>query len=239
VWAAGSYELVADAFAPIHDAVIEALAPRPGERLLDAACGTGAIGIRAARRGARVAGIDLSPAQLQKAARAATQAGVEIELVEGDCLELPYEDGSFDVVASTFGVVFAKDHERAAAELGRVCRPGGRFAMTSWTSDEWTRAAERAGRPQDLDAVRWGDPSYVEQRLGGAFSLSCTWGEWTIRRASAAELWDWVAAALPTMADWVGSLDDEAAARGRRVYLDLFGGGELRRPYLFVEGRRL
>ena len=109
----------------IHDRVVEALALEPGTRVLDVACGTGGVALRAARAGADVVGIDISADQLAKARAAAEADGLEIRFDEGDCEELPYGDAEFDGVASAFGAIFAPDHERAAGELARVCRPGG------------------------------------------------------------------------------------------------------------------
>jgi ubiquinone/menaquinone biosynthesis C-methylase UbiE len=103
------------------------------ENVLDIACGTGNAALRAAATGGRMVGVDLTP-ELFVAGRAlAAEAGVEIEWVEGDAEELPFRDERFDVVLSTFGVMFAPRHEVAARELVRVLRPGGRFGFTSWT----------------------------------------------------------------------------------------------------------
>ena len=131
-WSGASYERLAETYAPIHDRVVAALALEPGTRVLDVACGTGAVALRAARAGANVVGIDISPDQLAKARSAAAAAALNVHFDEGDCQELPYGDAEFDAVASTFGAIFAPDHERTAAELARVCRPGGRLALTAW-----------------------------------------------------------------------------------------------------------
>jgi SAM-dependent methyltransferase len=105
------------------------------ENVLDIACGTGNAALRAAAAGGRVVGVDLTP-ELFIAGRAlAAEAGIEIPWVEGDAEELPFEDERFDVVLSTFGVMFAPRHQVAARELVRVLRPGGRFGFTSWTPE--------------------------------------------------------------------------------------------------------
>ena len=95
----------------------------------------GTIAIPAAQRGAHVVGVDLTPELLEHARRRAAEAGVEIEWVEADAQSLPFADASFDRVLSTFGAMFAPDHARAAAELVRVCRPGGLVAMATWAND--------------------------------------------------------------------------------------------------------
>jgi SAM-dependent methyltransferase len=108
----------------------------PGVDLLDVGTGTGGnIAIPAALRGAKVVGLDIAPELFEQARRRAAEAGVDIEWVEGDAQDLPFEDQRFDRVVSTFGAMFAPNHERAGAELVRVCRAGGRVAMTSWVND--------------------------------------------------------------------------------------------------------
>jgi ubiquinone/menaquinone biosynthesis C-methylase UbiE len=136
-WSGASYERIAETFTAIHDRLVGALAIEPGVRVLDVACGTGGVALRAARAGASVVGIDISADQLAKARRAADNEGLAIRFDEGDCQELPYADAEFDAVASAFGVIFAPDQERAASELARVCRSGGRLALTAWPQDDW------------------------------------------------------------------------------------------------------
>src|SRR5439155_16998827 len=151
-WSGATYERIAETFAPIHDRVVEALAIEPGERVLDVACGTGGVALRAARAGADVVGIDISADQLAKARRAADAEGLAIRFDEGDCQELPYAEAEFAVVVSVFGAIFAPDHARTAAELVRVCRPGGRLALTAWRKDAWWDINRRAGRPVTYEA---------------------------------------------------------------------------------------
>src|SRR5581483_7544410 len=129
LWSGAAYERIAETFAPIHDRTVAALDLRPGDRVLDLACGTGGVALRAARAGADVTGLDISPDQLAKARAAAAAAGLEIRFDEGDVQELPYGEAEFDAVASVFGMIFADDAGRAAAELARVCRPGGRLVF--------------------------------------------------------------------------------------------------------------
>src|SRR5262249_26691848 len=159
-----AYERVAEEFAPIHDRVVAALAPQPGERVLDVACGTGGVALRAARLGAEVVGLDLSAAQLAKARAAAAGEGLEIRFDEGDCQDMPCEDASFDVVVSVFGAVFATSHAAAASELARVCCPGGRLALTAWPHDGWAIVGELVDReyPEGDDPTQWVRPDYAQ-----------------------------------------------------------------------------
>jgi SAM-dependent methyltransferase len=133
-WAAGDYAAVAehiDAVPPLD--LLDRIDIRPGQDVLDVATGTGNVALRAAARGARVVGLDLVPELLQIAGRRADEYGVAVELTEGDAEALPYADASFDHVLSVFGIQFAPRHEVAAAELARVCRPGGHIGLVNWT----------------------------------------------------------------------------------------------------------
>jgi ubiquinone/menaquinone biosynthesis C-methylase UbiE len=104
----------------------------PGQRLLDVACGTGVVAITAARRGAKVSGLDLTPVLLERARHNASVASVDIDFIEGDAEALPYPDGSFDVVLSQFGHIFAPRPAVVAREMLRVLKQGGRIAFSTW-----------------------------------------------------------------------------------------------------------
>ena len=135
-WAAGDWDRFAALIQPVGRAVLDRIGIGPGLRLLDVGTGNGGnVAIPAAQLGADVVGLDITPELLEHATRRARAAGVEIEWVEGDAQELPLPDARFDRVTSTFGAMFAPDHRRAAGELVRVCRPGGRVAMTTWIDD--------------------------------------------------------------------------------------------------------
>lgn len=133
VWAAGDYPSIVYQIAEMGTHTVERAEIAEGERVLDIGCGSGNNAtILAAKTGAEVTGLDLTPELLEAGRRYATEAGVEIEWVEGDAEQLPFEDGSFDVVISTVGIMFAPDHQLAAREAARVLRPGGRLAIASW-----------------------------------------------------------------------------------------------------------
>ncbi|MGZ5356664.1 MAG: class I SAM-dependent methyltransferase [Solirubrobacterales bacterium] len=133
MWDAGDFPSVAKLIASSGELATDRAALSGDEDVLDIACGSGNATIPAARSGARVTGLDLVPSLLEAGRREATEAGVEIEWVEGDAENLPFEDGSFDVVISVFGIMFAPDHRRAAGEAARVLRPGGRIVLCNWT----------------------------------------------------------------------------------------------------------
>ena len=134
-WSSGDYSVVGTTLQITGEALCEAVDLRSGERVLDVACGNGNAALAAARRFARVTGVDYVPALLARAGSRASADGLPIELREGDAEALPFPDGAFDVVLSTFGVMFAPDQERAARELVRVCRHGGRIGLANWTPD--------------------------------------------------------------------------------------------------------
>ena len=136
MWAAGDYPRMVDTFLlPVGPRLVEACGIEPGMRVLDVAAGTGNASIPAARAGASVTASDLTPELLAAGRRTAEAEGVELEWVEADAENLPFEDGSFDVVMSAIGVMFAPHHQASADELVRVCRPGGTVGLLSWTPD--------------------------------------------------------------------------------------------------------
>lgn len=150
----------------------------PRQRVLDVACGTGVVSVTAARTGAGVSGVDLSPALAARARQNASIAGVEIDFREGDVEALPYPDASFDVVLSQFGHIFAPRPRVATAEMLRVLKPGGRIAFSTWppgffvgrqfTLIERYMPAPPAGGDLPASPVLWGDPDVVRERLGTA-----------------------------------------------------------------------
>ena len=156
-------------------ALVRLAGVRGGETVLDVACGTGPAAVTAARAGARVRGLDLSPVLLEHARRNAQTAQVDIEFTEGDAEALPYPDASFDVVLSQFGHMFAPRPDAAIGEMLRVLKPGGRIAFSTWPPDQFVaRMFTLTGRylpPPPAGAAppaAWGDPNVVAERLGGA-----------------------------------------------------------------------
>jgi SAM-dependent methyltransferase len=133
MWSVGNFPEVATRIESASEELVDASDIRPGQDVLDVATGTGNAAILAARSGANVTGLDLTPELFDAARRRMAEAGVEIELIEGDAEELPFEGDSFDRVLSVFGAMFAPRHEVAAAELVRVCRPGATVSVAAWT----------------------------------------------------------------------------------------------------------
>jgi ubiquinone/menaquinone biosynthesis C-methylase UbiE len=177
-WSAGNYDGLAQLVASIGETVVEAAAIEPGMTVLDVATGAGNAAIPAARAGARVTGLDLTPELLDHARRHAAEAEVEIEWVEGDAEALPFQDASFDRVLSTIGVMFAPQQKLAAAELARVCKPGGSVVLASWTPQGFQgrifgviakHMPPSSGVPSPL---LWGDERHVRTLLGGQLLLA-------------------------------------------------------------------
>jgi ubiquinone/menaquinone biosynthesis C-methylase UbiE len=134
-WSSGDYAVIGTTLQIVGETLSEAADVSAGDRVLDVACGNGNAALAAARRHAVVTGVDYVPALLDRARARAAADGLELELRVADAEALPFEDGTFDAVLSTFGVMFTPDQPRAAAELARVCRPGGRIALANWTPD--------------------------------------------------------------------------------------------------------
>jgi SAM-dependent methyltransferase len=175
IWTIGDYPAIARHLRPISLEVLDTVGVTPGLRVLDVGVGDGNTAIEAAARGAVVAGIDLTPAQIERARRRAGSEGVSLDLRVGDAEDLPYDDASFDLVVSVLGAMFAPDHQRAAAELARVCRPGGTVAFVAWAEGGWSRAWRAraatllppppAGSPRPDE---WGDADEAVRRLTAA-----------------------------------------------------------------------
>jgi ubiquinone/menaquinone biosynthesis C-methylase UbiE len=162
MWAAGDYAAVATPLLIVSELLCEAADLRAGSRVLDVATGSGNTALGAARRRCEVTGLDYVPSLLERARERAAVERLEIRFEEGDAENLPYADGAFDTVLSTFGVMFAPDQERAAAELLRVCRPGGRIGLANWTPEgfvgQWFQLTGRYAPPPPgvKPPLRWG-----------------------------------------------------------------------------------
>ena len=135
MWGAGDYTAVAARITDVGEVCVDRAGVESGMQVLDVGCGTGNASIPAARLGAEVTGLDFQPDLLAIAREQATDAGVDVDWVEGDAQDLPFADASFDRVLSAFGHMFAPDHERTAAEMKRVTRDGGAISICCWTPE--------------------------------------------------------------------------------------------------------
>jgi ubiquinone/menaquinone biosynthesis C-methylase UbiE len=176
-WALGDYAVLAERISEAAEQLVERAGVEAGMDVLDVASGTGNAALPAVRRGARVTGVDLVPELLDMARERAAELGFEVDWVEGDAHELPFRGAQFDRVLSTFGHMFAPRHERVAAELVRVCRPGGAIGFCCWTPEGvggqlLTAIANYAPAPPPFVSPpsRWGTESHVEKLLGANVS---------------------------------------------------------------------
>jgi ubiquinone/menaquinone biosynthesis C-methylase UbiE len=176
-WSEGDFAVVAAIVMMVSEELVEALDVVPGKRVLDVACGSGNAAIAAARRSwGNVVGVDFVPALLERARERAAAERLDIEFVEGDAADLPFGDVEFDVVASVFGAMFAPEQEKAATELLRVTKPGGRIGMANWVPDGpvsqiFAVVAKHAPPPPGFTPpVLWGTEDRVRELFGDGVS---------------------------------------------------------------------
>jgi len=177
-WARGDFHVLAVQALAASEALVQAMDLHASDRVLDVACGSGNAALVAARRYCEVTGIDYVPALLERATLRASAEGTSIRFEVADAQALPFEDDSFDAVTSVFGVVFAPNQVRAAAEMVRVCRPGGTIGLAAGTpggfSDQFFRAhAQHLPPPPPglADPARWGTEAGITELFGGQVSF--------------------------------------------------------------------
>lgn len=168
-WATGDFHQIARQNVVMAEALCEAVDPHARERVLDVGCGSGTAALVAARRYCEVTGLDYVPALIERAQKRAVADDLDVAFEVGDAQALPFPDGSFDVVLSVYGVQFAPDQEKAAQEMLRVCRPGGRIGLATpipegWSGDFFATNAKYAPPPPGVQPpLRWGtDPGLLD-----------------------------------------------------------------------------
>ena len=172
IWSSGDYGRIAWITVPIARELAEAVELRPGARVLDVATGTGHVALEAARTLCEATGIDYVPELVDVARRRAEAEGLEVDFEVADAEAMPFADDTFDFVVSAIGVMFTADHDRAAAELVRTCRPGGRIGLASWTPSGFVgQMLKTVGKhvpppPAAQPPTRWGDADVVAELLG-------------------------------------------------------------------------
>jgi SAM-dependent methyltransferase len=226
-WASGDYAAVGTRLLPTAELLAEAVDLRAGERVLDVACGNGNAALAAARRFCHVTGVDYVPALLERARARAEAEGLDVSFEEGDAEALPYPDGSFDVVLSTCGAMFAPDQERTAAELLRVCRPGGRIGMVNWTPDSYVGELFRTiGRyvpppPGLRPPVQWGDEARLRELFGPAVTIAAPRETFRWRFSSAEHQADFFATFYGPTNRAIAAQDPDRAAALRAEMVDV------------------
>ena len=176
MWMAGDFGQIAKVIEAAAEDFVTSLGLKPGDRVLDVACGSGNLTIPAAKTGATVTGVDIATNLLEQAAARAESEALKIKLDEGDAENLPYDDGAFDVVVTMYGAMFAPRPELVSSELVRVCKPGGRIAMANWTPNGFLGQMFKVNGkhvpppPNMPSPIKWGDEETVRERLRDGIS---------------------------------------------------------------------
>jgi ubiquinone/menaquinone biosynthesis C-methylase UbiE len=248
-WSTGNYAVVGTTLQLVGETLCEALDLRSGSRVLDVCAGNGNATLAAARRFAEVTSTDYVPALLEAGRRRAEAEGLTVQFQEADVENLPFPEGSFDVVLSTFGVMFAPDQHKAASELVRVCKPGGKIGLANWTPEGFIGQMFKiigkyvppaAGvKPPPV----WGSQGRLEELFAGAGKLHTTSRQFTFRYRAPQHFIDVFRTYYGPMNKTFGALDAEPerqAAFGREL-LELLergnrsGDGTLVLPSEYLE----
>ena len=195
-WASGDYAVIGTTLQIVGESLAEACDLRFDERVLDVAAGNGNASLAAARRGCDVTSTDYVPALLDRGAVRAKAEGLDMKFEVADVEALPYKDSRFDAVVSTFGVMFAPDHARAAAEMARVCRGGGRIGLANWTPEGMVgQMFKIIGKhlpppPGAQSPALWGTEAHLKSLFGPKAKIAITPRTFKFRYRSAAHFID-------------------------------------------------
>jgi len=250
-WSSGGagYDRVSHGIADAIEHCVDRLDPRPGEKILDVATGTGWTARRIAARGAAVTGVDFGEDVIEAARELDPHDEINYQVADAEAL--PFPTGHFDAVVSTFGVMFCANSERAAAEVARVCRPGGRLALATWSTSGSVRdmfdliqshkPAPVAGAPSPFE---WGRTSRQVELLEEGFDLGFEEATSYYRESSGAAAWEMFSTGFGPVVTLLGKLDVEATQRFHADFETFHeryrtGAGILvPRPYVVTLGRR-
>ena len=253
-WSSGgrAYDEVSRGIADAIEHCIERLMPRPGECILDVATGTGWTARRLAERGVTVTAMDFASDVVEAARELATARNLEVMFEQGDAEDLPYPDDSFDAVISTFGVMFVQKPDDAARELARVCRPGGRLALATWTQDgnvfEMFKVMKAfmpkpAGAPPP-SPFEWGSPERIGELLGDDFDLTFEKGTSYYREPHGLAAWETFSTGYGPLRALVSRLNDAAREQLKRNFIAFHDGFAttlgicVPRDYWIIKGTR-
>jgi SAM-dependent methyltransferase len=199
MWGSGgrAFDEISRSVASAIEHCVTRLQPKPGEQIADIATGTGWTSRLVARSGARVTGVDIAEGMLIAAREIAREQGLAIDYRLGDAEALPFDDGAFDAVISTFGIMFAPDQSRAVAELTRICKRNGRFAIAAWTPDSNAVKFRQVLQPfmapppaPPPSPFVWGTREWLTGALGRDFRLASEPGTVICRFASVEAIWE-------------------------------------------------
>ncbi len=218
----GDYAWLAEVLMPAAEDLVAAAGVGAGDRVLDVAAGTGNVAVAAARRGAEVVAVDLTPHQVERGEARTRAEGLAVTWLVGDAEALPVDDGAFTHVLSAFGVMYAPRREVAAAELRRVCAPAGTIGVVAWPPGGFNdrvgdAVGDALGAPRDLPrASDWGDPAVVGDILGAP--ASCATGIVAMDAASPDAMWAAAADHIGFLVMLRDALPPEAYAEVGRAY---------------------
>ena len=229
-WASGNYAVIGTTLQIVGESLCEAVDVAAGSQVLDVAAGNGNASLAAARRGATVTASDYVGELLEGAARRAATEGLPLTTEVADAENLPYEDASFDTVLSTFGVMFVPNPQRAAEEMLRVCRPGGRIGLTNWTPEGFIGqmfkiVGAHVPPPAGVQSpVLWGTEDHLQELLGDGADVQVTRKHFTFRYRSAEDFFETFRDYYgPTFKAW-GALDEAGQASFREQLVALADG---------------
>ena len=241
-WSGSSYERIAETYAPIHDRVVASLAIEPGTRVLDVACGTGGVALRAARTGAEVVGVDITADQLAKARHAADEEGSRFGSTRATARSCR--------TATASSTPSLPPSARSSPPTTSAPRPSWPACAAvaarlrtrrAWPQDEWLEVGERAGRPSPVgpDATDWAREDHVSRSARRPRSISSSSrASGASKRIRARTLWELVSTSMPPLRNWLMEQNDEVRARAERVYRGYLAPGVLEREYVLVMGVR-
>jgi len=240
-WSSGDYAIIGTTLQLVGEELAEACDVRFDERVLDVAAGNGNATLAAARRGAKVTSTDYVAALLDRGAERARAERLDVDFRVADAEALPFPDASFDAVVSTFGVMFAPDHARSAAEMARVCRPGGRIGLANWTPDSMVgKMFKVLGRhvppPPGVQAPSlWGTSAHLQALFGdAAAAIVATPKMFKFRYRSAAHFVDVFRTWYGPVHKAFGTLSPEAAQALERDLVALLDGLNVAGPASLV-----
>lgn len=229
---------------------------RGGQRALDVGCGTGVVAITAARTGAKVSGLDLTPILVERARKNSAIAGVDVDVIEGDAEALPYPDGSFDVVLSQFGHMFAPRPAVVVKEMLRVLKAGGRIAFSTWPPEHvigrmFALVARNlppppAGAEPPAPPPQWGDPNVIRERLGTAVGdLQFARDDMVVPALSLHHFRNAQEATIGPLTKLVASLENDPAKLAKlrsdfeAIFGDAYEDNTIRAPFLMTRATKV
>jgi ubiquinone/menaquinone biosynthesis C-methylase UbiE len=214
MWSSGAYSTIGTTLQIVGETLCEAVDVAGGARVLDVAAGNGNASLAAARRTCAVVAADYVPELLDHLRARADADGLTVETRVADAEQLPFDDASFDVVLSTFGVMFAPDQDRAGSELARVCRPGGRIGLANWVPDGFVGAmlrtvGQHVPPPAGVRSpAEWGTEARLDEFFGDAGDVTATRRDYVFRAPSVEQWVDTFTSCYGPIVTALGALDD-------------------------------